>query len=229
MNDFALTHFNRDNQRIDRNSSTALNWIETPVAQSYEITHYPFEGDTTNYLLSRKYVVGTDYYMENVPAIGTPHEDYPWLLFVHDTIDNDNEVGLRFFTRTWAMLPGFDGKRVGNRSGSLFSRKENESHVWQKPGIATTDSQVAEYYVDTATSVPTISGGKIKLYTFSGAPHNINANYNTATVTYNYYVLAIGNFGFWQQQKTYTSKIYDRGTNWIQVDSVDYGSGVYYL
>src|SRR5439155_21895109 len=123
-----------------------------------EKTTYPFEGDTTNYLLSQDFVVGTDYYMDNVPAVGTPHADYPWLFFVHDENKHENEVGLTFWTRTFALLPGFDGKTIG--SGSVFARKETESHIWTKPAIATADSQVAEYYVDTATSVPTIAGGK---------------------------------------------------------------------
>ena len=225
-----LIHNNRPRQLIDRPLSDDNDFIKVPVPQSYEKVTYPFEGDTTNLLLSQDFIVGTDYYPENIPVIGSLHEDYP-LFFVHDENKQDDQWGLTHFTRIWAMLPGFDGKKVSYSlfSGSLFTRKETESHVWSKPSVATADSQTVNYYVDTATSVPTIAAGKIKLYTFNAVTHNINTNYQTATVSYLYSVAATGNFTIWQQLQTYTSPIYSRGSTWIQVDSVEYGSGVYYL
>lgn len=192
------------------------------VACSMERPEFPFEGDVSNFLLHQEYYQYIDWYLEKVPTPGTPNPKYPDLYFLHDTPIQDMGGGVGKFTRTWGLMPGFNGERIG--SGSVFVRKESESFVWTKPGVNTVDSVYTTYFIDTVASVPTQTATSIKLYTTmnipAGArwPHNVNTDYNTVSI--GYYIQDPVSLRW--KYFTNTSTIISRGTDYVEVAPVAY-------
>lgn len=112
---------------------------------------FPFEGDSSNYILEEDYMVFIEYY--DPPAPSARHPEYSNVFFIKDTPISDVGNGTGRFTRTWATLPGMTG------DGKLkkFVRTEYESHVLTVPGIGTAQTGL---FQDMAVLSTTVSGGK---------------------------------------------------------------------
>lgn len=193
-----------------------------PIPVSMERPSFPFEGDTQNFILEQDYVQYIDWYLEKVPTPGSTNPKYPDLYFLHDTPIQDLGGGVGKWTRTWGLLPGFNGERLG--VGSAYVRREAQSFVWTRPGVASTNTLNLHWGVDNPSSTATL-GTTIKLYTHyingSGAPrytHDVNANYNSVLI--GYYVTD-PTTGIWRYL-TYSSLVYSRGTDYVEVDPVPY-------
>jgi hypothetical protein len=107
---------------------------------------YPLESDSSVYVLEEDYMVFIDYYEPLTPT--TPHPDLPNLYFVKDSQIQDVGNGIGRFTRTWAVLPGYneDGKKVS------YINQTYESYGLRVPGITTAQGLflvnfVSSYYV----------------------------------------------------------------------------------
>lgn len=213
-----LLKYDRDDRQIIDGDFTIATAVSTERIQ------YPFEGDLVNYFLHQDYIIFTDYYPESVPLVGSPHPLYPNLLFIRDEPQpiQDLGMGVGKFTRIYAVLPYGDSSVLGVH-GLTYARKEAESHTWEKPGVSTTGLDYVQYWCDPEQLED--NGTYATLFTYNGLHHNISANWTTATVFY-----GVTDEAGQYTVRFYTSTIYNRGNDWIQVRSVPYdgaGSFVY--
>jgi hypothetical protein len=188
-----------------------------------ERPEFPFEGDTANFLLHQDYCQYIDYYLDKVPTPGTPNPKYPDLYFLHDTPIQDLGGGVGQFTRTWGLLPGFNGDRIG--TGSVYVRREAESFVWSRPGVNTTDSVFRIWFIDQNASIATLTDSQITLFTSVNAPitptrwtHNVTATYATATIGYWVKDVISGDWKYF----TYTTPVIARDATSITVAPVPF-------
>lgn len=117
---------------------------------------FPFEGDTTNYILEEDYMVFIEYY--DPPKISSRHPQYSNVFFIKDTAISDVGNGTGKFTRTWATLPGY-----GNKG---YVRSEYESFGYSVPALNT--AQTSFYQFPVASS--TLSNGQHVITVNTGAP-----------------------------------------------------------
>lgn len=205
--------YNRSKQVVDGN-------FKVPSPISSEKITYPFEGDINSYLMDQEYMIYSDYYLETMPAIGSPHPDYSGMYFIKDSPINDINGGIITFTRTYGILPGFNS----NESTGNNIRKESESFVWTKPGINTVDLYFENWWIDKdAITYPTSDTIKLSTQTKSAGvrfTHDINNNYTRATVTY----FVSNPTTNYQQLMTYTPEIISKGTDYIIVNRAPYSN-----
>lgn len=142
-----IYHYNRNNQIFV--TEDFKSWLPS----SMERPVFPFDGDSTSYLLEQEYIGRIDYYLETRPEPGTAHTNHPDVFFITDGEIRELGGGIGEVSRTYGTLPGF-----GNNSKP---RLEMESYVWTKPGITTDDWTSITYYPVTSQNVV---GGNLRLY-----------------------------------------------------------------
>jgi len=195
--------------------------ISEPIAVSMEFPEFPFEGDTQNFILNQTLVQFVDYYLETVPTPGEPNKKYPDLYFLYDSPLSDLGGGVASFTRTWGLLPGFGGERIG--TGSLYVRREAGTYVWTKPGKWTASDFFRIWFID-QSSLNFSDANNITLTTTEKAgggnwTHDVTSpNYNYATIGYSVFdTLSM----LWRDH-TYTTAVISRTADSITVAKVPY-------
>lgn len=208
-----INHYDRTPQIINGD-------FKVPSAISIERPTFPFEGNTTDYLIEQDFVVFTDYYLETMPDVGSANDkpEYSDFFFSHDSPLSNLGNGVSQFTRTWAKLPG-----LGTESGSF--RQEFESFVWTRPGIDNSHAVII-YFIDPATS--TFNGDKTELTmkTLGHFTHSLDSQYQYASVYYQFITVLPTGAGTNQvdylfPQTTYESPIINRGNDYITVKTLN--------
>lgn len=204
-----LDKYNRKKQYINGD-------FTIPVAISPIRFEFPFPGDYDNWVAYQRYMVFQDWFPEALQVLGTPHPELPGAFLTNISAPIEYRGAVCEFEMEWARLPGFGGD--GNRPWRI----EYESYIFDYPAIFSTGLGHVHYYIDAALT-ETLPNNRVKLYAHSNTVHNINNNYQTATIYY-YVTAASGYF----QVRFYTSPIYDRGSTWIVVDAIP-GANISYL
>lgn len=118
---------------------------------------FPFEGDTTNYILEEDYMIFIEYYASLKPAARHPEKTN--LFFVKDTPITDVGNGVGRFTRTWSTLPGYGDKG--------YVRSEYESFAYTVPAL---DTAQTGFYQFPVASSRLSNGQHIITVTVAAAP-----------------------------------------------------------